>query len=175
MEERKTRKAYSTEEDKMIMELVTQAKEQGMELAAVYQMLSEDLDRTEGAVAKRYADLKKAEREALGEPVSLKQLSADMETLPEIDFTSKPQKLDGDALRYCIQDVQSTLDMYEALQKAKEEEKKKAPEVSIDKLIDKLEAVITEKIEMRIERDFYKKKYEELQAKYDKVRKFLEE
>lgn len=174
MEERKTRKAYSTEEDKMILDLVTQAKEQGMELSAVYQMLSEELDRTEGALAKRYADLKKAEREAAGEPVSLKQLSADMETLPEIDFSSKSlPKMDRELFQYTLNDVQSTLDMYEALKKA--EVKPKVPELSLDTLINKLEAVITEKIEMRIERDFYKRKYEELQAKYDKVRKFLED
>lgn len=169
--ERKTRRSYTTEEDSTILEMVEGAKSEGMELGAVYKMMADDMDRTEGALAKRYADLKKAEREAQGVPKSLKQISMDMETLPELNFDSQP-KLDRTTVQYVLRDAEATLDMYEKL---KETQKPKEDAVSLDVLVDKLERVITEKIEMRIERDFYKRKYEELQMKYDKVRRLMED
>lgn len=164
MEERKTRRSYSLDEDTTIVEMVDTAKKEGYELGAVYKMLADDLDRTEAAVQKRYGDIKRAEKaEAAGEPVSLKQLAIDMETTPiETEMVQQ----------YVKSDIESTMRMYEAL---KREEIQKAPEVSMDSLVNKLEEVITEKIEMRIERDYYKKKYEELQTKYDKVRRLLED
>lgn len=174
--ERKQRRAYTSEEDSTIFEMVEGAKKEGMELSAVYKMLSDDLDRTEGAIAKRYADLKKTAAQSQEEENNYQeeQLNSWKKQHPPlstwqstVDFTSPEMR------EYCLKDAQATLDMYEALKKAEEPQKK--PEVSLEALVNKLEAVITEKIEMRIERDYYKRKFEELQAKYDKVRRFLEE
>lgn len=184
--ERKQRRSYTPEEDSTILEMVDGAKKEGMEIGAVYKMLSDDLNRTEAALQKRYGDLKRAEKtseitkadndyqeELLS---NWKRSVHDMETTPPLTDTQISSYLakepEQTMLKYSLKDAEATMDLYEKMMEAKKTPKE---EVSLDALVNKLESVITEKIEIRIERDYYKHKFEELQAKYNKVRRFMEE
>jgi hypothetical protein len=150
---------YTLEQEKYILERVESAKKKGLPIRDVLSLIADEMGKSFGTIQTKYYNLKKELNETSDE--QLKFETADADTKPDYE----------EVIEYVKNDVQHTQDMY---QRIKSIEIEKENSIYAKSLVDKLEKVIGEKIEMKIERDHYQRLYEELREKYDQFRKLLE-
>jgi hypothetical protein len=142
---------YTPEQEKYILEKVDAAKEEGLSIRDVLALIADEMGKSFATVQTKYYNLKKELEENEQQELSFSE--------------SDPDK---NLIEYTKKDAEHTSNLYESIRKSETDS------IYAKSLVDKLEKVIGEKIEMRIERDFYKKKYEELLEKQEKFRELLE-